>query len=95
MSLDEVAVDEEFAFPLGQEPEEAGEGPEVAEGEEAGDEAQVPRKAREPSEPTDEERRLHETTHLPFRSWCPFCVRGRMANPPHRDLSSTPPGGRP
>ena len=50
----------------------------------------MPRKAREPREPTDEERRRHETTHLPFRSWCPYCVRGRMANLPHRDLA--PPG---
>ena len=76
-------------FPLGQGPEAAEDGSEI-EGEEAEEEAEVPRKAREPSEPTDEERRRHEMTHLPFRSWCPHCVRGRMANPPHRDLG--PPG---
>ena len=78
-----------MVFPLGQEPEAAEDRPEV-EGEEAEEEAEVPRKAREPSEPTDEERRRHEMTHLPFRSWCPHCVRGRMANPPHRDLGPPP-----
>ena len=30
-----------------------------------------------------EERQRHECTHLPFRSWCRFCVQGRMKNPPH------------
>ena len=88
-SLSEIDVEEEVAFPLDSAPAVAEDGPEV-EGEEAEEEAEVPRKAREPSEPTDEERRRHEMTHLPFRSWCPHCVRGRMANPPHRDLS--PPG---
>ena len=24
--------------------------------------------------PTDEERRCHDLTHIPFRQWCPFCV---------------------
>ena len=78
-----------MVFPLGQGPEAAEGGSEV-EGEEAEEEAEVPRKAREPSEPTDEERRRHEMAHLPVRVGCPHCVRGRMANPPHRDLG--PPG---
>ena len=34
-------------------------------------------KKLDPSKPTDEERREHELTHLPFRSWCRHCVRGR------------------
>ena len=84
-SLSEVEVEGEVAFPLHSAPAGAEEGPEF-EGEEAEEEAEVPRKAREPSEPTDEERRRHETTHLPFRPWCPDCVCGRLANPPHRDL---------
>ena len=32
------------------------------------------RKAREP---TDEERRIHRLTHIPFRIWCEDCVAGR------------------
>ena len=72
--MSQIDEGEEVVFPLGQEPEAAEDRPEV-EGEEAEEEAEVPRKAREPSEPTGEERRRHETTHLPFRSWCPYCVR--------------------
>ena len=32
---------------------------------------------RRPQQPTADERRLHELTHLPFRSWCRFCVLGK------------------
>ena len=32
---------------------------------------------RRPNEPTKEERREHEITHIPFRSWCRHCVRGK------------------
>ena len=32
---------------------------------------------RDPGQPTAEERRTHEITHLPYRSWCPTCVAGR------------------
>ena len=34
-------------------------------------------KRHDPSKPTNEERREHEFTHVPFRSWCRHCVRGR------------------
>ena len=27
-----------------------------------------------PRQPTEEERQLHELTHVPFRAWCDFCV---------------------
>ena len=30
-----------------------------------------------------QEREEHEVTHLPYRSWCPHCVRGRGRNTPH------------
>ena len=32
---------------------------------------------------TRREREEHELTHLPYRSWCPHCVRGRGRNCPH------------
>ena len=32
---------------------------------------------RSPQEPSKEEREEHERTHMPFRSWCRHCVRGR------------------
>ena len=31
----------------------------------------------DPKAPTAEERKEHELTHLPFRSWCRHCIRGR------------------
>ena len=32
------------------------------------------RVTRNPADPTSEERAKHDTTHLPFRPWCPICV---------------------
>ena len=34
-------------------------------------------KVQDPREPSKEERLEHEMTHLPFRSWCRHCIRGR------------------
>ena len=39
---------------------------------------------RAPDEPTQKEREEHEATHIPYRSWCRHCVRGRAVNRPHR-----------
>ena len=36
-----------------------------------------PKKRKDPKEPTEAERQEHEMTHIPFRSWCRHCVRGR------------------
>ena len=38
---------------------------------------------RAPKEPTEEERLKHEATHIPYRSWCQHCVRGRGRTKPH------------
>ena len=37
-----------------------------------------------PKEPSEEERREHDLTHLPFRNWCRHCVRGRGKEEPCR-----------
>ena len=42
----------------------------------------VARKA--PYEPTEEERLRHEATHLPYRAWCEYCVKGRGKCKPHQ-----------
>ena len=73
-------VEEEVALPLDSAPAAAEDGPEV-EGEEAEEEAEVPRKAREPHEPTDEERRRHETTRLPFQVVVPLLRAGSDGQP--------------
>ena len=36
--------------------------------------------------PSRAEREAHEATHLPYRSWCDYCVRGRAKNPPHSSV---------
>jgi hypothetical protein len=55
----------------------ASEGQGERESEESGEESRVPKAKRAPNEPTNEEIRLHEITHTPYRSWCPCCVAGR------------------
>eukprot|EP00969_Alexandrium_andersonii_P206862 9138732-Alexandrium_andersonii.AAC.1 len=39
------------------------------------EQGRVPRAARDPAQPSDEERRRRECTHLPFRSWRALCAR--------------------
>ncbi len=39
--------------------------------------AVVPKALPDPYQPTKEEVDQHNLTHLPYRSWCRHCVRGR------------------
>ena len=39
------------------------------------DEAEVPKRTCRECRPSQEEVGLHNRTHLPYRSWCPHCVR--------------------
>ena len=48
------------------------------------EEARQPEKARDPAAPTRAEWEAHQATHLPYRSWCRYCVGARGDNPPHR-----------
>ena len=34
--------------------------------------------------PTDAAKMVHNTTHVPFRGWCPFCVASSGRSSPHR-----------
>ena len=54
------------------------------ESEEEGGGVRRPRKMLDPKAPSEEERKEHELTHLPFRSWCRHCVRGRGKEEPCR-----------
>ena len=47
-------------------------------------EGRVPQLLRAPHRVSKEEREAHEVTHTPYRSWCPYCVRGRGRNTPHK-----------
>ena len=46
--------------------------------EESG-EVEASRSVVRPYVPTLAERKQHESTHCPFRSWCVHCVRGQAA----------------
>ena len=48
--------------------------------------ARAARALRTPEPPTDAARMRHNTTHEPFRDWCPFCFAGRGRNSPHRGV---------
>jgi hypothetical protein len=55
----------------------------------AEDEAEINEEARMAkvkhiqSRPSEEEVELHMKTHLPYRSWCKHCVKGKAKNDPH------------
>ena len=42
-----------------------------------------PKKVQDPRVPTQAEVYEHNMTHLPYRSWCAHCVRGRGEAHPH------------
>ena len=44
----------------------------------------VPVKAADLKLPISEELDTHNLTHLPYRSWCPHCVRGKGKTMDHR-----------
>ena len=49
-----------------------------------GEEGVKARSPHQPRLPTTEERRLHELTHWPFRSWCEHRQRGKANSRAHR-----------
>ena len=57
-----------------------GAGDSIIWSQEEGEEAKV---ACAPCMPTQEEVERHSTTHVPFRSWCVFCVAGKAKANPH------------
>ena len=59
----------------------------VEEAKEEGSKAEV---VRIPEEPTKQEWEEHMTTHVPYRSWCPYCVRGRGRSDQHRKGTKEP-----
>ena len=45
--------------------------------EEDGEEGAGQRRLPCPRSPTQQEKEEHEVSHMPYRSWCEACVRGR------------------
>ena len=48
------------------------------------DEARRVKPVLDPTLPSAAEAREHQLTHLPYRSWCPVCVRNRGREAAHR-----------
>jgi hypothetical protein len=48
------------------------------------EEADKPKQIWKPLKPTVKEVEEHNLTHLPFRNWCIFCVKGKSKDDPHR-----------
>ena len=65
--------------------------PEVADPDLYETSARRPKALPAPAEPTLTERREHELTHLPFRSWCPTCVRAKGKQNHSRTLKKKQP----
>ena len=63
---------------------DAGAMPEADAETQESQEAVAPKGQPTPSTPTAEEVANHNMTHLPYRSWCPQCVRGRGKASPHK-----------
>ena len=55
------------------------------------DEESPPRKVlRDPGEPTKAEWDAHRVDHIPYRSWCPHCVKERATGRQHRKIDEEP-----
>ena len=65
--------------------------PEVADPDLYESSARRPKGLPAPGEPALTERREHELTHLPFRSWCPTCVRAKSKQNHSRTLKTKQP----
>jgi hypothetical protein len=55
------------------------------------EEARRPKPVRNPGNPTKAEIEEHEVTHIPYRSWCSHCVRGKAVDDHHE--AQKPEGG--
>jgi len=76
--------DKEISQEAALEPESLPEGDEEA--IEASEEKRGVIKMADPRQPSEEERREHCLTHLPYRNWCQHCVRGRGREADHKKL---------
>ena len=50
----------------------------------------IPKTLTSPVKPSAEAVALHYTTHLPYRSWCPVCVRAKAIEDAHRRGANEP-----
>ena len=60
-----------------------------------GEEAELPKRVTIDVRPSKEEVELHNKTHLPYRTWCPHCVRGKARRRAHKRKRRKVGGGIP
>ena len=60
-----------------------------ADGEEVEGGSRKTKKMNDPKKPSKEDVDEHDKTHLPFRSWCRHCVRGRGKEMAHHRAEET------
>ena len=63
---------------------EDGEGGEDESMQEGAEEGRRPLFRKSENQPSSQEVQEHMKTHIPYRSWCAHCVRGRVRNNPHK-----------
>jgi hypothetical protein len=80
---------------VAQEVPAEGEGQQRADQPAEAEEARRPRIALSPKTPSRDEIEEHNATHLPYRNWCPHCIRGRSENAPHQALGEQGEAGVP
>ena len=51
-----------------------------------GEEAQEAQAMDKPVRPSQQEVDRHNLTHLPYRTWCAHCVKGKAVGSPHRNV---------
>eukprot|EP00971_Amphidinium_carterae_P301720 5994116-Amphidinium_carterae.2 len=56
----------------------------VGEVEEVSQQADIPRQLRQPPQLTKKEQEEHRLTHMPYRPWCPICVKSKGQPVHHR-----------
>ena len=59
------------------------------------EEAGIPKVIKVDPKPSKEEVANHNVTHLPYRSWCRHCVRGKAKRRAHRKRIRKERGGVP
>ena len=69
-----------------EEEESEKEGDEEGGEQEGEEEGRKPIGFRDPGQPTKEEKEQHSISHIPFRSWCRHCVRGKATRYQHKRI---------
>lgn len=61
---------------------------EEMDGEESEEDALEPKGVKIEYRPSKEEMDAHMLTHIPFKSWCPHCVKGKAKSKPHLRMNN-------